>query len=134
MHQLKINHTKTGGKAVEASCHCKSVRLTIKEKPEFLLSCNCSICHRYGSLWTYSTPDQIKVECTGNGTKAYKHGDETIAFHHCENCGCVTHWIGTDKYPEPRMAVNARLFGRSDIEGIKIRKFDGADTWSFIDE
>ncbi|KKJ78650.1 aldehyde-activating protein [Kiloniella litopenaei] len=119
---------------MEATCHCQSVRLTINYKPEFLLSCNCSICHRYGALWTYSTPDQIKVECSGGETKAYKFGKETKAFHHCENCGCVTHWVATDKYPEPRIAVNARLFERHDIEGIKIRKFDGADTWSFIDE
>ena len=119
---------------MEATCHCKAVRITVAEKPEFLLSCNCSVCHRYGTLWCYYSPDQVTIDCAPGATKAYLWGEERIEFHHCTNCGCVTHWSGTDKYPEPRIAVNARLFERRETADIKIRKFDGADKWEFIDE
>ena len=32
-----------------------------------------------------------------------------------------------------RMGVNARLFDNVDIAGLRIRYFDGADTWKFLD-
>jgi len=32
-----------------------------------------------------------------------------------------------------RKAVNARLFPRKDIEKIRIRRFDGAVSWKFLD-
>ena len=115
---------------MEATCHCKSVRLTIKYKPEFLLSCNCSICHRYGALWTYSTPDQIKVECNEHKTKPYVFGKETKAFHHCENCGCVTHYVRTTAEADGRhrTAINLRMSDPDLILDLPMVQFDGLKT------
>jgi hypothetical protein len=31
------------------------------------------------------------------------------------------------------MAVNMRMADPKDIEGVRIRRFDGADTWTFLD-
>ena len=61
----------------------------------------------------------------------YIQGDRTLAVHHCATCGCITHWAsltGAD-----RMAVNARLMEERDIEGVRVRRFDGAETWTYLD-
>ena len=34
---------------------------------------------------------------------------------------------------DSRVGVNARGFERDAIEGIRVRRFDGADTWKFLD-
>ena len=119
---------------MEATCHCKAVRISLAQKPEFLVSCNCSLCHRYGTLWCHFPSEKVTVECEEGATKAYRWGDETIDFHHCTSCGCVTHWSNVEGYENPRTAINARLFDRTEAADIKIRKFDGADSWKFVEE
>jgi hypothetical protein len=58
-----------------------------------------------------------------------------IDFHHCPQCGCITHYTGTGKGEEvvDRMAINTRMCSLADMKDIPIRHFDGADTWAFID-
>ena len=46
---------------IRASCHCGAVRLEIDAPPSEVTECNCSICRRYGVLWTYYTPEQVSV-------------------------------------------------------------------------
>ena len=115
---------------LEASCHCGQVKLEVDVDvaPTVLTSCNCSICRRLGTLWCYYTPAQVRV--TGP-TATYRWGDNTLDLHRCTTCGCVTHWwpIGESD----RMGVNARLLEPAIVQAARIRRFDGADTWKFLD-
>jgi hypothetical protein len=114
---------------IEASCHCGAVRMEIAAAPEKLTSCNCSICHRLGTLWAYYTVDQVKFLSPPDATATYSWGDKALAFHHCRNCGCTTHWSGIDP-GSTRIGVNSRLMPRAVTEAVPIRRFDGADTWT----
>jgi hypothetical protein len=119
--------------SLTASCHCKDVSIEVNGLPATLTSCNCSICHRLGALWAYYQPEQVKIRCKPGATIAYRWGDECIDFHHCARCGTATHWLSTGKCSEPKMTVNARLFAPDLIEGATIRRFDGADSWQYLD-
>src|SRR5450759_179867 len=46
---------------IDASCHCGAVHLAIDAPPETLTECNCSICRRYGALWAYYSPKQVRI-------------------------------------------------------------------------
>jgi len=46
---------------IRASCHCGAVRLEIDAPPSEVTECNCSICRRYGVLWAYYTPEQVRL-------------------------------------------------------------------------
>jgi len=118
---------------IEASCHCGAVRIEIAVRPESLTDCNCSVCRRYGALWAYYRPDQVRFLTPRDTTLAYAHGEKSIAFHHCRVCGCVTHWENVNKVNADRMAVNARLCEPLAIEGVAVRRFDGAESWAFLD-
>lgn len=125
---------------MKLSCHCGKVTLVVTHVPETLTSCNCSVCHRFGSLWGYYTPEQVQVNAITDdasdselATKAYKWGEEYIEFHHCSHCGCLTHYLTTDKVPEAKYGVNFRMAPSNQIKDIKMRHFDGADTWKFVD-
>jgi hypothetical protein len=117
---------------IQASCHCGQVRLEIAERPQTLTSCNCSLCRRTGALWAYYTPDQVRIVGGLARTAAYVQGDRTLENHHCPTCGCITHWRARDP-ALVRMGVNARLMDPGDIAGVHVRRFDGADTWEFLD-
>jgi hypothetical protein len=117
-----------------SSCHCGAVKVQIEDKPETLLSCNCSTCGRYGALWAYYTTATAAVIAEPGALKSYSWGDKDIEFYHCTHCGCLSHYELTEKTDDSRVALNARMLPPSDIEGIRIRKFDGADSWEFLDE
>lgn len=123
----------TGVMQMEMSCHCGNLQLKVAYPPESLNSCNCSICRRYGSLWAYYAPDQVEIAAGSQAAVPYRWGEGYLDFMHCPVCGCVTHYTSTDKVEEPKTGVNFRMASPADIQGIRIRHFDGADTWKFLD-
>ena len=38
---------------IRAACHCGAVRFEIADPPDWVLDCNCTLCRKYGGLWTY---------------------------------------------------------------------------------
>jgi hypothetical protein len=47
--------------------------------------------------------------------------------------GCTPYWENLNPGENSRMAVNFRMCDPADIDDIKLRHFDGADTWQFLD-
>ena len=64
---------------------------------------------------------------------AYTWGDKTIEFYHCRRCGCLTHYESVDKHESSRIAVNTRMLPPEKVANIKVRTFDGAETWRYLD-
>ena len=91
-----------------ATCHCAAVRLTCAPAPTEVTECTCSICRRYGVLWAYYEPSQVRIE--GGATEVYEW--DAIQFHRCVGCGCVTHWSAVDPGVN-RMGVRADRPGGS---------------------
>lgn len=119
---------------IEASCHCGSVRLEAPVLPDCLTECTCSICRRLGAKWAYYTQGEVAVHAKPNALKAYVWGDRCIEFYHCTFCGCSSHYESVEKTPDSRLAIDARGFEASRIAGLKVRVFDGADTWEYLNE
>jgi hypothetical protein len=118
--------------ALEGSCHCGAVRVSVPEAPAWLGSCNCSICRRIAWLVAYY-PDDGRVRVEGR-TEPYIWGDRMIALHHCPVCACGTHWDSTGE-SHGKVGVNARLLdgfelreGRPLIDGreVEVRLLDNA--------
>lgn len=99
--------------------------------PEKLVDCNCSICRRLGALWGHLPIDDVQI--WQGDTVAYTRGDRNLAFHSCKQCGCTTHWENLRPDQSNHMAVNFRLVDPSIAKTLPIRRFDGADTWKFLD-
>jgi len=116
---------------MEGTCHCGSVTWKLAQKPPRLVTCNCSICRKLGTLWAHVPVDDVTLS---GETLAYirKDSDGDLAFHSCQTCGVTTHWAPTKEDGEV-MAVNALLADPEALNGIPRRLFDGADTWAFLD-
>ncbi len=117
---------------ITASCHCGQVSLEIDTAPATVTDCTCSICRRYGVLWAYYSPAQVRIK--GGKTDTYLWGARSIAFHRCSQCGCVTHWAPAHPDRDPdRMGVNARLMPLDVLAQTRVRHLDGAVTERYID-
>ena len=130
-----VNHPERHAQkgSCTATCHCGNIRIQIPELPLTVISCNCSICRRYGALWAYFARKQVRLEAGRQTLAAYRWGDRTIDFWHCTACGCLTHYTTREDGPESRFAVNARMLPLDVMESLTVRRFDGADTWRYLD-
>lgn len=119
---------------IQTSCHCGAVKLQIDDElPKTLTLCNCSVCHRYGSLMAYFSPSKVQIFAEPDALQKYEWGDKGLAFIRCATCGCYSHWVANDPNLD-RMGVNARLFENTDLGQIKVRRFDGKNTWKFLED
>jgi len=110
------------------------VQIEIIDMPQSLTQCTCSICRRYAARWAYCTRDTASVSCDPDSICAYNWGDRSIEFYFCRNCGCLTHYESVEKLDDSRIAVNARMMSPADTADLKLRTYDGAETWKYLDE
>ena len=118
---------------LQGSCHCGAVRITLPSAPEKATQCNCSLCRRMGGPWAYYEFGTVLVEGHPDHTQDYVWGDKTLRTVRCKHCGSVTHWEPITGELGARHGVNLSNFDPTLLETVHIRRFDGADTWTFID-
>ena len=118
----------------KSSCHCGAVQLSVPEAPTQLTDCNCSVCRRIGALWAYYPVTQVQVTGHTEHTAVYVWGNKTLRIVRCAHCGNVTHWEPLLPAADSKMGVNARLFDDPTlVDAAVVRRFDGAETWLFLD-
>ncbi len=118
----------------QGSCHCGAVRLTLPSTPDSATSCNCSLCRRIGGPWVYFEWGTVRIEAAPDATQAYVQGDRTLRTIRCRHCGCVTHWEPISAEPGTKHGVHLGNFDPKLIAAVRVRRFDGAQTWRFLDE
>jgi hypothetical protein len=119
---------------IEGSCHCGAIRFRLARPPEKLTDCNCSACRRYRALWAHVRHEEVEV-FLGGPVVRYTHGERGLAFVSCATCGGTTHWEPNNgkRHDRGHMAVNAAMLAPGVVAGIPVRRFDGADTWEYLD-
>ena len=118
---------------INGRCHCGAVSFEFNHEVEWLTDCNCSICRRLGTLWAHAPMQKVTLHSEEGATLAYIWGDRELAFHSCKTCGCTTHWEPVKPTEDSPMAVNCRLAEPEQIAHLRVRQFDGADSWKFLD-
>lgn len=118
---------------VSGSCHCGDVRITVPLQPRSVTDCNCSICRRYGTLWAYYPHASVRLEAAKKAIAEYRWGDQTLRFARCRRCGCVLLWERLKPTASSRSGVNMRNFEPALVEGLRLRHFDGAASWTYLD-
>lgn len=118
---------------VTATCHCGAVRIQLQRVPRTVTKCNCSICRRYGALWAYCAAASVRITAPKGGLASYSWRRKVRAYFRCRKCGCVTHYEYRKKSGAGTVAVNASNFELDVLEGIRVRRLDGASSWKFLD-
>jgi len=115
---------------IEGQCACGALAWRAPE-PAWLHTCNCSYCHRSGALWGEVPPEHTELFITTPPLR-YIRGDACLAFNFCRTCGNLAWWRSLEPNPD-RMKLNFRLADPALIANLRVRIFDGADTWRYLD-
>ena len=102
--------------------------------PEKATKCNCSICRRLGAVYAYFEQGTVQISGHPDNTEEYISGDRTLRNVRCRICGCATHWEPLKSEPGIKGGINLNNFDPEIFKNVRIRRFDGADTWSFLDD
>jgi hypothetical protein len=113
---------------IKAACHCGAVRFEVSEAPAWVLDCNCTLCRRYGAMWSYYLDEEGQAKLLSKPdpatTATYTWLDHEIATHHCRTCGCITHAEAIARDPPAILALNARMMVGLDGANIEVRRID----------
>jgi hypothetical protein len=119
--------------SLEGSCHCGAVHITLPAAPETATRCNCSLCRRTGGVWAYYELGTVTIHGHPENTEGYVWGDRTLINFRCKVCGIFTHWEPLEPASGARHGVNLCNFEPELLASVPVRRFDGADTWKFLD-
>lgn len=119
--------------SLQGACHCGAVRLALPAMPAEATSCNCSLCRRSGVICAYYAFGTVAIAGHPEHTDSYVWGDRCIRHVRCRHCGVMTHWEPLAPTSGARHGVNLRNFDPALLEAVAVRRFDGAETWTFLD-
>jgi hypothetical protein len=111
--------TYTGG------CHCGKVRYEVSTNLTPVMSCNCSICSKRGSLLTFVPPAQFKLRSGEDALGDYQFNKHIVHHLFCKTCGILSFARGKNPKGEDTIAINVRCLEGVDPAGLKITPFDG---------
>ena len=107
-------------------CHCGRVRYEAKldlSKP--VLSCNCSMCGRTGTLLMFIPATQFTLKSGEDSLTDYQFNHQVIHHLFCKVCGIKSFARGTSPDGSATVAINTRCLDDVDLDKLNIQKFDG---------
>jgi hypothetical protein len=107
------------------SCHCGQVAYEVEGEIDRVMSCNCSICQRKGSLLWFVPRDKLTLLTPEGATRVYEFNKHVIRHRFCPTCGIHPYADGTDPKGNQMAAVNVRCLEDIDLDALQITKFDG---------
>lgn len=119
---------------LKGACHCGDVRLTLPSRPPKATRCNCSLCRRVGAVWAYYEFGTVTIRAILKIPTATCRA--TDAAHRALQDLRRRHALGTAgaQFRQPHHGVNLNNFDPALLAQVEVRQFDGADTWTFLDE
>lgn len=109
----------------EGSCHCGAVRYRVRADLNQVITCNCSICSRSGTMLTFSPASAFELLSGEEALKDYQFGRKTIHHLFCSTCGIRPFGRGADSEGNSMVAINVRCLEGVDLESIRPTPVDG---------
>ena len=104
----------------KGSCHCGKVAFEVEGELKEVVSCNCTICARRGSLLWAVSRDKLRVLTAEDGLTTYAFNKHAIKHRFCQTCGI--HPFGEG---DGWVAINIRCLDGVDLASIAVQPFDG---------
>lgn len=115
----------TEAKTWTGGCHCGRVRYEVESDLESLVSCNCSICQKRGSILTFVPQSKFRLLSGQDSLADYQFNKKVIHHLFCSMCGVSSFSQGEKPNGGPMVAVNVRCLDGVDVAGMTPRMFDG---------
>jgi len=105
-------------------CHCGKVRYQVTMDLGKVISCNCSMCGKKGTLLAFAPAEQFALQKGEGEMTSYKFNHKVIDHLFCSTCG-VTSFARGSKDGKPIVAINTRCLDGVDPASLDVMHFDG---------
>lgn len=111
--------------AHSGSCHCGAVTYDVNAALDRVISCNCSICQKKGTLLAFVPVTDFTLKSGEDKLADYQFNKHVIHHVFCSNCGVTSYVRGTDPKGNEMVAINVRCLDDVDLDKLTIMPFDG---------
>jgi hypothetical protein len=111
----------------QGSCHCGQIAFEVEGDIAEVVSCNCSICQRKGTLMWFVPRQAMTLLTPPENMSTYTFNKHRIKHRFCASCGI--HPFGEAAAPsgEEMAAINVRCLDDVDLLALKVRQFNGRE-------
>jgi hypothetical protein len=110
----------------EGGCQCGKVRYRMSiDLSAPVISCNCSMCGRSGTLLSFVPAGQFTLISGEDGLSDYQFNKHAIHHLFCATCGIKSFARGKGRDGGDNVAINVRCLDGVELDTLNITKFDG---------
>ena len=109
----------------KGSCQCGRIAFEVEGELSEVMSCNCSICSRKGSLLWFVPRDKLHLLTPEADMSTYTFNKHIIKHRFCPTCGMHPFGEGTNPAGQPMAAINVRCLEDVDFSAFPVKLFDG---------
>ena len=109
----------------QGSCHCGQVAFEVEGDLNSVMSCNCSMCQRKGSLMWFVPRAHLQMLRGDRALSSYTFNKHVIQHKFCPTCGIHPFGEGVDASGNAMAAINARCLDDVDLAALSVNHFDG---------
>lgn len=109
----------------QGSCQCGAVAFTAQMELASAITCNCSRCHKLGSVLSFVPRAQVTVTSGEGALTEYRFGSKKISHQFCSICGIQPFGFGTGSDGVETAAINIRCLRDVDLAAVPTQAVDG---------
>lgn len=109
------------------SCHCGQVRYEVTVPLEKVISCNCSICQRKGTLLAFAPADQFRLLSGEDNLTDYTFNKRQIHHLFCKTCGVTAFAKAMAPDGKDTRAINVRCLEGIDLSKLNVIEYNGRE-------
>lgn len=107
------------------SCHCGRIRFEVDGALEGVMSCNCSMCQRKGTLMWFVPRANLRLQTPESDSSVYLFNKHVIQHRFCPVCGIHPYGEANDPSGKAMAAVNVRCLEGVELDALPVTHFDG---------
>ena|SRR6476661_9395686 len=108
-------------------CHCGKVRYEVEVDLGKVITCNCSICTKRGSILGFTPIENFKLLKGADELTTYTFNKHMIHHKFCKTCGILSFASGKSPDGKDMAAINVRCLDNIDIDTLKPHAVNGKD-------
>lgn len=110
----------------KGSCHCGKVTYEVGlDLSQPVISCNCSMCGRSGTLLSFAPAEQFTLKTGEESLRDYQFNKHVIHHTFCSVCGIKPFARGQNPDGTPVVAINVRCLEGVALGDLAIHEYDG---------
>jgi len=111
----------------QGSCHCGQIAFEVEGDIPDLMSCNCSMCQRKGTLMWFVPKAAMTLLTPEDRMRTYTFNKHAIQHRFCPTCGIHPFGEGVAPNGDATAAINVRCLDGIDLSTFTVQHYNGRD-------